>query len=125
MKPLYKLSLLDPDTTEGFQHLDLDDGFSLKDFPYFALWKNPAGMADGYVTGLEPATSYPNSRRFEREKGRVLNLAGGESRSTTFVLETLDTKKAIQAAEAEINKLQKAVKPKIHLKPIAHFSDIP
>ena len=98
--------------------------FSLKDFPCFTLWKNPAGRADGYVTGLEPATSYPNTRRFEREKGRVLSLAGGESRSTKLAIEILDTKKAIKAAETEIKKLQKTVKAKIHPEPIGHFSDI-
>ena len=86
--------------------------FTLKDFPCFTLWKNTAGKADGYVTGLEPATSYPNSRRFEREKGRVITLAGGESRTTTLSIEALDTKKAIKAAEAEIKTLQKKLKPK-------------
>jgi len=88
--------------------------FTLKDFPCFTLWKNTAGKADGYVTGLEPATSYPNSRRFEREKGRVITLAGGESRTTTLSIETLDTKKAIKAAEAEIQTLQKTAKAKVH-----------
>jgi len=98
--------------------------YSLKDFPCFTLWKNTAGAADGYVTGLEPATSYPNPRGFERKKGRILNLAGGESRSTTLVVETLDTKKAIKAAEAEIKALQKTVKATVHPQAIARFSDI-
>jgi len=98
--------------------------FSLKDFPCFTLWKNPTGKADGYVTGMEPATSYPNSRRFEREKGRVISLAGGESRKTTLVIETLDTKKAIHSAEVEIKKLQKTIKSKVHPEPIGSFSDI-
>ena len=97
--------------------------YSLKDFPCFTLWKNTAGKADGYVTGLEPSTNYPNSRKFEREKGRVLTLAGGESRSTTLVIETLDTKKAIHAAEAEIKTLQKTAKAKVHPQPVARLSD--
>ena len=96
--------------------------FSLKDFPCFTLWKNTAGKADGYVTGLEPATSYPNSRRFEREKGRVITLAGGESRTTTLAIEALDTKKAIKAAEAEIKTLQKTAKAKVHPQPLNSFS---
>jgi hypothetical protein len=96
--------------------------FSLKDFSCFTLWKNTAGKADGYVTGLEPATNYPNSRRFEREKGRVLTLAGGESRSTQLLIEILDTKNAIQAAEDEIKTLQKTVIAKVHPQPLAHFS---
>lgn len=98
--------------------------YSLKDFPCFTLWKNTADMADGYVTGLEPSTNYPNSRKFEREKGRILTLSGGESRSTALVIETLDTKKAIKAAETEINQLQKSVKATVHPKPLARLSDV-
>ncbi len=96
--------------------------YTLKDFPCFTLWKNTAGKADGYVTGLEPATNFPNSRRYEREKGRVMTLAGGESRTTTITIETLDTKKAIKVAEAEIKKLQKTTKSTIHPQPIARLS---
>ena len=98
--------------------------FSLKDFPCFTQWKNPAGKADGYVTGLEPATSYPNARSYERKKGRVINLKGGESRTTTLVIDSLDTKKAIREVEAEIRQLQKTVKAKVHPKPISKFSDV-
>lgn len=98
--------------------------YSLKDFPCFTLWKNTAGKKDGYVTGLEPATSYPNARRFERGKGRVLTLAGGESRTTKLVVETLDTKKAVRAAETEIKALQKPAKGKVNPQAVSRFSDI-
>lgn len=97
--------------------------FSLKDFPCFTLWKNTAAKADGYVTGMEPATNYPNSRRFERERGRVGSLAGGESRKTKLVIEHLDTKKAVQNAEAEIKQLQKNAKARIHPHPVPSFSE--
>ncbi len=96
--------------------------FSLKDLPCFTLWKNTAGKADGYVTGLEPATNYPNSRRFERDKGRVMSLSGGESHTMKIVIETLDTKKAVQAAESEIKQLQKMAKAKVHSQPLEAFS---
>ncbi len=96
--------------------------YSLKDFPCFTQWKNTAGKEDGYVTGLEPATNYPNSRRFEREKGRVLTLAGGESRSTELAIETLDGFKAIREVEAEVKELQETVQAKVHRQPFAHFS---
>jgi galactose mutarotase-like enzyme len=98
--------------------------FSLNDFPCFTLWKNPAGKADGYVTGMEPATSYPNSRRFERKQGRVINLAGGESRTTNFSIEVLDTKDAVLAVEDEIKKIQDTASGTVHPQPIARFSDI-
>ncbi|MCC5834325.1 MAG: aldose 1-epimerase family protein [Opitutales bacterium] len=98
--------------------------YKLKDFPCFALWKNTAARADGYVTGLEPGTSFPNARNFERRKGRVPTLKGGQSRSTSLTVEALDSKKTVRAAEAEIKTLQKAVKAKVHPQPIAKFSDI-
>ncbi|MFU8848384.1 MAG: aldose 1-epimerase family protein [Opitutales bacterium] len=96
--------------------------FSLKDFPCFTQWKNTAAQADGYVTGLEPATNYPNPRRFEREKGRVLQLKGGETRSTKITIEVLETKKAVKEVEVEIRKLQKLAKSKVHPEPVSKFS---
>ncbi len=96
--------------------------YSLRDFPCFTQWKNTAARADGYVTGLEPATNYPNPRRFEREQGRVLTLRGGESRTTKITVDALDTKKAVAAAGAEIRELQKSAKGIVHPKPLARFS---
>ncbi len=96
--------------------------FSLEDFPCFTQWKNTAGEADGYVTGLEPATNYPNSRRFEREQGRVISLAGGESRSTQITIEALDSSSAVAAVESEIEALQKTVSGTVHPQPLSHFS---
>jgi hypothetical protein len=45
------------------------------ELPCFTLWKNQGGLADGYVTGLEPGTNYPNPRSFEERQGRVVALA--------------------------------------------------
>ncbi len=49
--------------------------FDTSTLPYFALWKNTQGTADGYVAGLEPASSFPNLRSVERRHGRVIQLA--------------------------------------------------
>jgi hypothetical protein len=97
--------------------------YNLKDFPSFSLWKNTAAKNDGYVTGLEPGTAYPNSRTFERSKGRVLTLKGGESRSTSLTVEALGSAKSVREVKAEIQAIQKGVNPKVHAKPIRKFSD--
>ena len=52
--------------------------------PCFALWKQQGGEADGYVTGLEPATNFPNPRSFEESHGRVVRLE--PHREVTFDL---------------------------------------
>jgi len=98
--------------------------FSLKDFPCFTLWKNTAAKEDGYVMGMEPCTSYPNTRRFERERGRVLTLKGGESRTTRLTVESLNSRKAVSAVSAEIKALQKTVQAKRHKQAIARYSDL-
>lgn len=47
--------------------------------PCFSLWKNTVGESDGYVTGLEPATNFPNPRSFEESHGRVVPLEPGQN----------------------------------------------
>jgi len=51
--------------------------FATAELPYLTLWKNTEAVEDGYVTGIEPGTNYPNNRRIEREHGRVPILKPG------------------------------------------------
>ena len=56
--------------------------FNLRQLPCFTIWKNREAVTDGYVTGLEPATNYPNTKSFEKEMGRVVEL-GRASRAAS------------------------------------------
>ena len=69
--------------------------FSTQELPYLTLWKNTAAKEDGYVTGIEPGTNFPNNRRVERKFGRVPKLAPGASRAMTLDF-------AIQVSSAEV-----------------------
>lgn len=62
--------------------------WSLDQLPYLTVWKNTGAKEDGYVTGIEPGTNYPNNRSVERKAGRVPILKPGQSRkmSLTFGL---------------------------------------
>ncbi|MCH7990551.1 MAG: DUF4432 family protein, partial [Planctomycetes bacterium] len=103
-----------------------DRGVSLKydthQLPCFALWKNTQAEADGYVTGLEPATNYPNFKSFEREQGRVINLAPGESYRMEIEFALHVTSDEISTVEADISRLQQDTPPKIHQQPQPEFS---
>ena len=57
--------------------------------PYFVQWKNTGGLKDGYVTGLEPSTNFPNTRSFEESHGRVVKYGPGESRQFSLRLHFL------------------------------------
>ena len=63
--------------------------FSVEQLPCLTLWKNTQATEDGYVTGIEPGTSYPNMRGFEREYNRVPHLAAGETYESTIKLKVL------------------------------------
>ena len=53
--------------------------WSVAELPCLTVWKNTGAIADGYVTGIEPGTNFPNPRPVEREAGRVPVLAAGAS----------------------------------------------
>ncbi|GAB5403292.1 MAG: aldose 1-epimerase family protein [Aureliella sp.] len=57
--------------------------------PYLTQWKNTVAEEDGYVTGLEPGTGFPNPRSFEEAGGRVISLGGGESIDFQLAIEAM------------------------------------
>jgi galactose mutarotase-like enzyme len=74
--------------------------------PYFTQWKNTVSEADGYVTGLEPGTGFPNPRGFEESKGRTVELAAGESREFQLKLEGISTPDRVQQVKGELDALR-------------------
>jgi galactose mutarotase-like enzyme len=96
--------------------------FQVDELPYFTLWKNPQAAVDGYVTGLEPGVNLPNRRSFEKEKGRVVTLAPGESRSFHLKLEVLLSAEEVHQAVQDIRALQRQGTPEIHPQPLPDWS---
>ncbi|MCD6528851.1 DUF4432 family protein [Candidatus Bathyarchaeota archaeon] len=52
--------------------------FSVEELPCFTVWKHRDSLENGYVTGLEHRTSFPNLKTFERKQGRVVKLGAGQ-----------------------------------------------
>lgn len=98
--------------------------FNLNQLPCFTVWKNTAARKNGYVTGLEPATNYPNLKRFERENGRVVRLRGKESYDIQLTVAAHDTRASVRVVEAEIASIQGHRKQVIHKVPKPHLSDL-
>ena len=94
-----------------------DQGVSLKynkqQLPCFSLWKNMQAEADGYVTGLEPATNFPNTKSFEKSQGRVVMIDPGQSRTFEMSLETHPNAASVAAAKQAIGELQRGTTPQI------------
>jgi len=96
--------------------------FQTDQLPAFTLWKNTAGFRDGYVTGLEPGTNYPNARPFEQAHNRVVRLPVDGRYKTETTLEVLATPVAVAAVEAEIKQLQAQGPAQVNRKPIEPFA---
>ena len=96
--------------------------FNVREMPCLTQWKNCGAEADGYVTGLEPGTSYPNPRAFERRHGRVVKLEPGERYPVTLSVEVHDRADMVAAVEAEIAVLQGEIAPWVHEQPRNEYS---
>ncbi|MCI0458965.1 MAG: aldose 1-epimerase family protein [Gemmataceae bacterium] len=96
--------------------------YSRHELPCFTVWKNTAAVEDGYVTGLEPATNYPNHRNYERQQGRVVTLPPGGRWECKWSLEVHDTAAGVAGAQAEIATLQAHGRATIHRAPQPRFA---
>lgn len=92
--------------------------FNIRELPYFTIWKNMVASADGYVTGLEPATNLPNPKSFEAEQGRVIQLAPEETWTATVSVDWLTTTENVAENEADIERLKGDLSPILHRKPL-------
>ncbi len=80
--------------------------FNTNSLPCFTLWKNEVASKDGYVTGLEPATNFPNTHSVESQHGRVVSLAPGETWSSELEIGRLTTSSEVETVERAIRLLQ-------------------
>lgn len=96
--------------------------FSPQDLPCFTVWKNTGALEDGYVTGLEPATNFPNFKTFERQRGRVVLLPAGGHWEATWSIELHDSAAGVAAALAEVVRLQAQARATVHRTPHPKFS---
>jgi hypothetical protein len=86
--------------------------FSVRELPCMTLWKQTGGTAERFVTGLEPGTSFPYHRSFERIHGRVKILAPGESHRMTLVYRVYCNAGEVAALRQRIGVLQKSASPR-------------
>jgi hypothetical protein len=96
--------------------------FNREELPCFTVWKNTGALEEGYVTGLEPATNYPNFKTFERQQGRVRLLPPGGRWQCRWSLEAAEGTAAVAALMAEVARLQATAPAVIHRSPQPIFS---
>ncbi len=97
-------------------------GFQVDQLPCFTLWKQTGGPNEGYVTGLEPGTNYPNPLPFEKRQGRVVTLAPRGRFVVEQSLELLDSAEAVAQVEHRLQTAQQGVEPTLYPTPAEPFS---
>ncbi|MGE6687945.1 DUF4432 family protein, partial [Stutzerimonas stutzeri] len=87
-------------------NLGVSVGFNTGELPVFSLWKNTDTEKQGYVTGLEPGTSYSYNRRYQRPLGLVPKIEPGEQKHFRVRYELLADSAAVDKARKQIEALQ-------------------
>ena len=91
--------------------------FNVRQLPFMTLWKNEAPSKAGYVTGLEPGTSFPLPKPAERAAGRIRKLNGGESHHAKVTFRALVAREEVEDAADSIRRLQRA-DPEVQITPL-------
>lgn len=79
--------------------------YSVEQLPCFTQWKNTTADEDGYVTGLEPGTNFPNPRSFEEQHGRMIQLEAGATKEFVIDVEIATDADSLQALVDEVASL--------------------
>jgi hypothetical protein len=87
-------------------NLGISLGFNIQQLPVFSLWKNTDTLAQGYVTGLEPGTSFANNRSYQRALNRVPTIGPKEQRHFDITYAFLPDKAAVDQALQKVQSIQ-------------------
>lgn len=96
--------------------------FDLNQLPWFTLWKNTQAVEDGFVTGIQPGTSFPNPKSFEQSQGRTITIAPGKAWHASLSLSALCTVEQVVRHRQEISDLQGSSPVEIFSAPRPDFS---
>ncbi|RMG38328.1 MAG: DUF4432 family protein [Planctomycetota bacterium] len=88
----------------GTEGVRLD--FDVRRLPCFTQWKNTTALSDGYVTGIEPGTNFPNPRSFETAQGRVVRLDPRGAAEFVLKLKWLRSPGAVSDAERRVRAIR-------------------
>lgn len=93
--------------------------FDTRQLPVLTLWKNTDTEKQGYVTGIEPGTSYAYPVTIEREQKRVKQLQPGESTQFDLTYTLLHNSNQVSELEKTIKDIQSSTTLKTDETPIA------
>ncbi|WP_236535947.1 DUF4432 family protein, partial [Pseudomonas syringae] len=97
-------------------------GFNTQQLPVFSLWKNTDTKGQGYVTGLEPGTSFSYNRRFQRPLNLVATIAPKEQRQFQITYSLLADKGAVDKTLGQIKRIQDGRETEVRKEPLVDLT---
>ncbi|MBF4253036.1 DUF4432 family protein [Vibrio anguillarum] len=79
--------------------------YNTNQLPVLTIWKNTDTLQQGYVTGIEPGTSYAYNTKYQRPLGLVPTINSGESKNFDITYTVLSSSKEVNSAVNDVNKL--------------------
>jgi hypothetical protein len=79
--------------------------YNTSQLPVLTIWKNTDTLQQGYVTGIEPGTSYAYNTKFQRPLGLVPTIHAGESKHFDLTYTVLSSSAEVDSAVKDVNKL--------------------
>ena len=92
--------------------------YNVNALPAFSLWKNMDTDAQGYVTGMEPGTSFSYNRKYQRDLKLVPTIGPKEHRDFILTYSLLDGKDKVDAALKRIADIQNGRKTTVRETPL-------
>jgi hypothetical protein len=86
-------------------NLGVSVGFNIQQLPVFSLWKNTDTPIQGYVTGLEPGTSFAYNRSYQRALNRVPTIGPKEQRHFDLTFTLLPDQPAVEKALQQVQSI--------------------
>ncbi|WP_200552152.1 aldose 1-epimerase family protein [Kosakonia sp. LAM2021] len=93
--------------------------YNTEQLPVLTLWKNTDTEKQGYVTGIEPGTSYAYPVTIEREQKRVKQLQPGQSTRFDLTYTLLHNSGQVAEVEKRVQEIQGSKTPQSIETPMA------
>lgn len=98
--------------------------YNTNQLPVLTIWKNTDTLQQGYVTGIEPGTSYAYNTKYQRPLGLVPTIDSGESKNFDITYTVLSSSKEVNRAVNDVSKLLDGKKIQQVKEPIVDLSQV-
>jgi hypothetical protein len=97
-------------------------GFNVQQLPVFSLWKNTDTQGQGYVTGLEPGTSFSYNRRYQRPLNLVPTIEPKQQKQFSISYSLLADKPAVDKALKTIDTIRDGRQTEVRQTPLVDLT---